>query len=349
MTASQPRTGTPHPPAGTPIPLVCPECREPARAVPPRDWLLAGWKPRPRFSHHDGTPLCPVVGPDGSTPAEPTGAAPSTAAPDTGPAAARPADTGAPDPATGTDSTPTGNTSANGTDSARDDDTARCRTEGCPGDPNVSRFTPATGGAPPTPRRARARHRTPHPTTGRLTPAMSILDRLPPRPSCAAHLDADHAHVLLDALSIADRMIELGHRPWAAHGAPDPANPKTTEAGYLDLFGAAVTTLIAVVDAAPAPMLVRHTRDAAHACAALNLRAYPASADNGDRSSRIVVGLHGLTIGVQRHADHTAVDLGINEVSDEDTPVRVRLRAHTSADLDTPAPAGNGDTAEAGR
>jgi hypothetical protein len=38
---------------------------------------------------------------------------------------------------------------------------------------------------------------------------MSILDRLPRRPSCTAHLDADHAHLLLDALALAERMIEL--------------------------------------------------------------------------------------------------------------------------------------------
>ena len=35
---------------------------------------------------------------------------------------------------------------------------------------------------------------------------------------------------------ISERMIELGHRPWAGYDNPDPADPKTTEAGYLDLF-----------------------------------------------------------------------------------------------------------------
>jgi hypothetical protein len=58
-------------PTGTAAPLVCPERQEPARAVAPREWLLSGWKPRPRFSHGDGTALCPVVGPDGYEPAEP--------------------------------------------------------------------------------------------------------------------------------------------------------------------------------------------------------------------------------------------------------------------------------------
>ncbi len=64
--------------AGTPVPLACPECGEPARAIPPHphEWPLAGWRPRPRFSHHDGTPLCPVVGPDGYEPAHPTGTVP---------------------------------------------------------------------------------------------------------------------------------------------------------------------------------------------------------------------------------------------------------------------------------
>src|SRR5439155_8947890 len=125
--------------------------------------------------------------------------------------------------------------------------------------------------------------------------------------SCTAHLDANHAHVLLDALCAADRMIELGHRPWTAYGDPDPADPKTTEATYLDLFAAAVHVLLAVLEADPAPMLVRYTRETAHACAHLNLRTYPARADESDRSARIVVDLHGVTVDVQRRADHTAV------------------------------------------
>ena len=116
MTANEPNTGTRPRRTGTHAPLACPECGEPAHAVPPHEWPLAGWTPRPRFSHHDGTPLCPVLGPDGYTPAEPTG----------------PTDTGTPDPATATGSTLTGSTSANGTDTTRDDDTDLCRTEGHP-------------------------------------------------------------------------------------------------------------------------------------------------------------------------------------------------------------------------
>src|SRR5947207_1133137 len=95
MTANEAPTGAPPRATGTPVALACPECGEPVRAVPPREWLLSGWKPRPRFSHHDGTPLCPVVGRDGYTPAEPTG----------------PTDTDTPDPMTAT-----GSTSANATD-----------------------------------------------------------------------------------------------------------------------------------------------------------------------------------------------------------------------------------------
>src|SRR5690348_11001815 len=91
MTANEPRTGAPPRPTDAPVPLVCPECGEPARATPPREWQLAGWTPRPRSSHHDGTPLCPVIGTDGYAPAEPTGLA----------------DAGTPAPATGTDSTST--------------------------------------------------------------------------------------------------------------------------------------------------------------------------------------------------------------------------------------------------
>ncbi|GAB3160778.1 hypothetical protein GCM10027290_67240 [Micromonospora sonneratiae] len=62
-----------HGPTFAPGSLCCPECGEPARPVPPRDWPLNGFVPRPAASHHDGTPLCPVPGPDGSRPAEPVG------------------------------------------------------------------------------------------------------------------------------------------------------------------------------------------------------------------------------------------------------------------------------------
>ncbi|MGW5557594.1 hypothetical protein ACWER9_10270 [Micromonospora sp. NPDC003944] len=54
--------------------LRCPECKEPARLVPPRDWPLNGFAACPGASHTDGTPLCPVPGPNGSQPADPVGA-----------------------------------------------------------------------------------------------------------------------------------------------------------------------------------------------------------------------------------------------------------------------------------
>jgi hypothetical protein len=83
------------------------------RRAAPLEWPLAGRRPVPRFSHLDGTPLCPVVGPDGYTPAEPT---------DPDPAAARtaPADTAATGPTEPPDATVTGG------DSKADD---QCRTE----------------------------------------------------------------------------------------------------------------------------------------------------------------------------------------------------------------------------
>jgi hypothetical protein len=55
----------------------CPQCGEQALDVPPRVWLLSGWLPRPAHSHYDGTPLCPVSGPRGSQPAEPTTVGPA--------------------------------------------------------------------------------------------------------------------------------------------------------------------------------------------------------------------------------------------------------------------------------
>lgn len=53
--------------------LVCPECGEDVVKKPPRDkvpWKAHGLK-RPRYSHTDGTALCPVVGRKGYQPAEP--------------------------------------------------------------------------------------------------------------------------------------------------------------------------------------------------------------------------------------------------------------------------------------
>lgn len=66
---------TPTPTSGPtdPGPLRCPECGEPARPVPPQDWPLSAFVPRPGHSHRDGTPLCPVPGPHGSVPAQPVG------------------------------------------------------------------------------------------------------------------------------------------------------------------------------------------------------------------------------------------------------------------------------------
>ena len=49
---------------------LCPECGEQALNKPPRRWLPA-WGPVPKFSHRDGEPLCPVIGPDGYEPAQP--------------------------------------------------------------------------------------------------------------------------------------------------------------------------------------------------------------------------------------------------------------------------------------
>ena len=53
--------------------LRCPECGETARPIPPTEWHLAGFATRPAASHADGSPLCPVYGPDGARPAEPVG------------------------------------------------------------------------------------------------------------------------------------------------------------------------------------------------------------------------------------------------------------------------------------
>ena len=56
--------------------LVCPECGETARRCPPRRWV-AVTGPRPRWSHPDGEPLCPVPGATGSRPADPHPAPPA--------------------------------------------------------------------------------------------------------------------------------------------------------------------------------------------------------------------------------------------------------------------------------
>jgi hypothetical protein len=60
-------------------PLICPPCGEAAHPRPPRRWLAANG-PRPRHSHADGEPLCPVVGPRGYEPAQPADASTGTEA-----------------------------------------------------------------------------------------------------------------------------------------------------------------------------------------------------------------------------------------------------------------------------
>lgn len=56
--------------------LLCPECGEPAQERPPTDlvpWSAHGMA-TPRFSHLDGSSLCPVVGERGYEPAAPVDA-----------------------------------------------------------------------------------------------------------------------------------------------------------------------------------------------------------------------------------------------------------------------------------
>ncbi|MGH7918836.1 MAG: hypothetical protein ACREQM_02695 [Candidatus Dormibacteraceae bacterium] len=48
--------------------FVCPECGEPVQHVPPAGWLVPA--PLPEWSHLDGEPLCPIVGPHGYEPAQ---------------------------------------------------------------------------------------------------------------------------------------------------------------------------------------------------------------------------------------------------------------------------------------
>ena len=54
--------------------MVCLECGEAAHRAPPPRWAPANG-PRPRWSHRDGEPLCPVLGPDGYQSAKPVTAA----------------------------------------------------------------------------------------------------------------------------------------------------------------------------------------------------------------------------------------------------------------------------------
>ncbi len=46
---------------------VCSQCGEPAKEAEPSSWAPA-WSTTPQWSHQDGEPLCPVVGPDGYEP-----------------------------------------------------------------------------------------------------------------------------------------------------------------------------------------------------------------------------------------------------------------------------------------
>lgn len=47
-----------------------PRWRNPHGSLAPTSWTQA-WGPRPPYSHRDGQPLCPVIGPGGYRPAEP--------------------------------------------------------------------------------------------------------------------------------------------------------------------------------------------------------------------------------------------------------------------------------------
>jgi hypothetical protein len=181
---------------------------------------------------------------------------------------------------------------------------------------------------------------------------MSALDHPPgtaaPPSSMPASLTAGHASVLLDALDHLRILLRRGVQPWADYADTGPTDSMTTEAGYRDLLDTAGAALTTLLEAQPEAVLVAHTADEARAYAALNLRTYPPAAEDGDRSPRIVVDLHGVTVDVQRRADHTAVDLNTDDVPDEYTPVRVNLGDTELTDPYAPAPARTQDT-EAGR
>jgi len=180
-----------------------------------------------------------------------------------------------------------------------------------------------------------------------VSQAMPALDH-PPRPTPPpSSLTADHANVLLDALDHLRMLLRRGVQPWADYAGTGPADPLTTETGYRDLLDTASAVLTTLLEAHPEAVLVPHTADDARAYAALNLRTYPA-AEDGDRSPRIVVDLHGVTVDVQRRADHTAVDLNTDDVPDEYAPVRVNLGDTELTDPYAVAPATTHVT-EAGR
>ncbi len=175
---------------------------------------------------------------------------------------------------------------------------------------------------------------------------MSALGH-PPRPaSPPSSLTADHANVLLDALDHIRILLRRGVQPWGDYAGTGPADPLTTEAGYRDLIDTASAVLTALLEAHPEAVLVPHTADDVRTYAALKLRSYPA-AEDGDRSPRIVVDLHGVTVDVQRRADHTTVDLNIDDVPGEYAPVRVNLGDTELTDPHATAP--TAEVPEAGR
>jgi len=171
---------------------------------------------------------------------------------------------------------------------------------------------------------------------------MAALDHPPgptsPPSSRPSSLTADHANVLLDALDHLRMLLRRGVQPWADYADTGPADSMTTEAGYRNLIDTASAVLTTLLEAHPEAILVPHTAAEATVCAALNLRTYPAAAEDGDRSPRIVVDLHGVTVDVQRRADHTAVDLNTDDVPDEYAPVRVSPGDTELTDAYTPAP-----------
>ncbi len=177
---------------------------------------------------------------------------------------------------------------------------------------------------------------------------MAALDH-PPRPAPPpSSLTADHANVLLDALDHLRMLLRRGVQPWADYAGTGPTDPLTTEAGYRNLIDTASAVLTTLVEAHPEAVLMPHTAAEATVCAALNLRTYPAAAEDGDRSPRIVVDLHGVTVDVQRRADHTAVDLNTEGLPAEYAPIRANLGDTELTDPSGAVPVPT-DQSEAGR
>ena len=153
---------------------------------------------------------------------------------------------------------------------------------------------------------------------------MPTLDQHSAYTNPPAHLNAAHAFVLLDALSAFRMAIrEHGVTPW--HGWQQATRPgdAPTEQEYLAWLREAGDLLATMLDGELPAILVPYTGGDADAAAALNLRTY--EAEDGERSGRIVADLHGVTVDVARRADHTAVDLNVEDVPEEFAPVRVCL------------------------